>query len=103
MTCVKYGKDCVMHQNKKCPFKRNRLPKYTISKYKATNNMMSRRYWTNATITLKTDIILNRAFANKLDWHKLNKRILSLLMVIRNNQNILYFTKYIHIKNGWRI
>ena len=69
-------------------------------KKKMTNAMMNRRNWPSATITLKTDIILNRAFANKLDWHKLNKRILSLLMVIRNNENILYFKKYFHIKNG---
>ena len=92
-----------MRRNRKRPFKITKFFKCPAPKYKATNNMMSRRYWTNATITLKTDIILNRAFANKLDWHKLNKRILSLLMVIRNNQNILYFKKYFHIKNGWRI
>ena len=72
-------------------------------KKKMTNAMMNRRNWLNATITLKMGIILNRTFTNKLNSHKPKKRILNLIMVIRNNRNILYFTKYIHIKNGWRI
>ena len=101
---MKSGKDCAMYQNKKCPFKRNRLPKYTISKYKATNNMMSRRYWTNATIPLKTDIILNCAFADKLNKYKPGKsKRMPLSMFIRYNKNILYFKKYFYIKNGGRI
>ena len=72
-------------------------------KEKMTNVMMNRRNWLSATITLKTGIILNRTFTNKLNMQKPKKRILNLIMVIRNNRNILYFTKYIHIKNGWRI
>ena len=72
-------------------------------KEKMTNVMMNRRNWLSATITLKMGIILNRTFTNKLNSHKPRKRILNLIMVIRNNRNILYFTKYIHIKNGWRI
>ena len=72
-------------------------------KKKMTNAMMNRRNWLSATITLKMGIILNRTFTNKLKAHKPNKRILSLLMVIRNNGNILYFKKYFHIKNGGRI
>ena len=72
-------------------------------KEKMTNAMMNRRNWSNTTITLKTGIILNRTFTNKLNMQKPKKRILNLIMVIRNNRNILYFTQYIHIKNGWRI
>ncbi len=72
-------------------------------KKKMTNAMMNRRNWLSATITLKMGIILNRTFTNKLNMQKPKKRILNLIMVIRNNRNILYFTKYIHIKNGWRI
>ena len=69
-------------------------------KKKMTNAMMNRRNWLSATITLKMGIILNRTFTNKLNSHKPRKRILSLLMVIRNNGNILYVKKYFHIKNG---
>ena len=69
-------------------------------KKKMTNAMMNRRNWLSATITLKMGIILNRTFTNKLNSHKPRKRILSLLMVIQNNKNILYFKKYFHIKNG---
>lgn len=72
-------------------------------KEKMTNAMMNRRNWLSATITLKMGIILNRTFTNKLNSHKPRKRILSLIMVIQNNKNILYFKKYFHIKNGWRI
>ena len=72
-------------------------------KKKMTNAMMNRRNWLSATITLKMGIILNRTFTNKLNSHKPRKRILSLLMVIRNNGNILYFKKYFHIKNEKRI
>ena len=72
-------------------------------KKKMTNAMMNRRNWLSATITLKMGIILNRTFTNKLNSHKPRKRILSLIMVIQNNKNILYFKKYFHIKNGWRI
>lgn len=69
-------------------------------KKKMTNAMMNRRNWLSATITLKMGIILNRTFTNKLNSHKPRKRILSLIMVIQNNKNILYFKKYFHIKNG---
>lgn len=72
-------------------------------KEKMTNAMMNRRNWLSATITLKMGIILNRTFTNKLNSHKPRKRILSLIMVIRNNENILYFKKYFYIKNGGRI
>ena len=72
-------------------------------KEKMTNAMKNRRNWLSATITLKMGIILNRTFTNKLNSHKPRKRILSLIMVIQNNKNILYFKKYFHIKNGWRI
>ena len=72
-------------------------------KKKMTNAMMNRRNWLSATITLKMGIILNRTFTNKLNSHKPRKRILSLIMVIQNNKNILYFKKYFHIKNGGRI
>ena len=63
-------------------------------------NAMKNRNWSSATITLKMGIILNRTFTNKLNSHKPRKRILSLIMVIQNNKNILYFKKYFHIKNG---
>ena len=92
-----------MRQNRKRPFKMSKFFKCPVPKYKETNTTMNRRNWSNTTITLKTDIILNRTFTNKLNMQKPKKRILNLIMVIRNNRNILYFTKYIHIKNGWRI
>ena len=66
-------------------------------------NTSRKNTWVRYAITLKTGIILNRTFTNKLNMQKPKKRILNLIMVIRNNRNILYFTKYIHIKNGWRI
>ena len=92
-----------MRRNRKRPYKINRIPKGAFPKYKQTNTMMNRRNWLSAAITLKMGIILNRTFTNKLNSHKPRKRILSLLMVIRNNGNILYVKKYFHIKNGWRI
>ena len=92
-----------MRRNRKRPFKMSKFFKCPAPKYRETNTTMNRRYWSNTTITLKTGIILNRTFTNKLNMQKPKKRILNLIMVIRNNRNILYFTKYIHIKNGWRI
>lgn len=84
-----------MRRNRKHPFKITKFFKRPPPKYKETNAMMNRRNWPSATITLKMGIILNRTFTNKLKAHKPNKRILSLLMVIRNNGNILYSKRYI--------
>ena len=89
-----------MRRNRKRPYKINRIPKGAVPKYKSTYAMMNRRNWSSATISLKMGIILNRTFTNKLNSHKPRKRILSLIMVIQNNKNILYFKKYFHIKNG---
>ena len=69
---------------------------HIVRKAKLTNTMLNRKFRSAAQR-------VNYNLPIQLNMQKPKKRILNLIMVIRNNRNILYFTKYIHIKNGWRI